>query len=322
MSTDLPRGFRFPWVVIQHAVWLYARFTLSLRDVEELLAERGIVVSYETIGAWFARFGPAMARGLRAGRRGSNGRRHLDGVFVSIGGRRMYLWRAVDGEGEILDVLVQPRRDKAAALRLMRRLLRRRGAAPEVLVTDGLGSYAAAARELGLTAAHVRAGPRTTAPRARTCRSGSGSAGCRASEGRVPPSASSPCTPPSPTRFPPSATSSRPRATARARSPAASLSRPSPSRATAKAPPAGRTWTSRRSLETSVPTNMRPPAPGASPARARRCGLAARRPKRLSGLSDAVVAGGAPHSAPGSITPAVFGLPPATSLAGHRPAGN
>jgi transposase-like protein len=157
MSTDRPRGFRFPWVVIQHAVWLYARFTLSLRDVEELLAERGIVVSYETIGAWFARFGPAMARGLRAGRRGSNGRRHLDGVFVSIGGRRMYLWRAVDGEGEILDVLVQPRRDKAAALRLMRRLLRRRGAAPEVLVTDGLGSYAAAARELGLTAAHVRA---------------------------------------------------------------------------------------------------------------------------------------------------------------------
>jgi putative transposase len=157
MSTGRPRGYRFPLAVVQHAVWLYARFTLSLRDVEELLAERGIVVSYETVRAWFARFGPAIARGLRARRRGSSGLWHLDEVFVPMGGRRMYLWRAVDGEGEVLDVLVQPRRDKAAALRLMRRLLMRHGAAPEALVTDRFGSYAAAARELGLSAVHVRA---------------------------------------------------------------------------------------------------------------------------------------------------------------------
>ena len=153
-----PRGFRLPWLVIQHAVWLYARFTLSLRDVEELLAERGIAVTYETVRAWVARFGPAMARGLRAHRgRGSNGAWHLDEVFVSIGGRRLYLWRAVDGEGEVLDVLVQVRRDKAAALRLMRKLLKMQGRGPDTLVTDRLGSYAAAARELRLAAAHVRA---------------------------------------------------------------------------------------------------------------------------------------------------------------------
>ena len=157
MSTDRPRGFRFPSVVIQHAVWLYARFALSLRDVEELLAERGIVVSYETVRAWFARFGPAIARGLRARRGGSNGRWHLDEMVVTIGGRRVYLWRAVDGEGEVPEVLAQPRRGKAAALRLMRRLLKRHGEAPEALVTDGLGSYAAAAREMGLSGVHVRA---------------------------------------------------------------------------------------------------------------------------------------------------------------------
>jgi len=157
MDAGKPRGFRFPWPVIQHAAWLYARFTLSLRDVEELLAERGIVVTYETIRAWVARFGPAIARGLRTRRPGSNGRWHLDEMFVSVGGRRVYLWRAVDGEGEILDVLVQARRDKAAALRLVRKLLRKQGRAPDTLVTDGLGSYAAAACELGLTAAHVRA---------------------------------------------------------------------------------------------------------------------------------------------------------------------
>src|SRR3712207_903229 len=124
MGTGRPRGFRFPTVVIQHAVWLYARFTLSLRDVEELLAERGILVSYETVRAWFARFGPAIARGLRARRPGSSGRWQLDEMLVTVGGRRMYLWRAVDGEGEVLDVLVQSKRDKAAALRFMRRLLR------------------------------------------------------------------------------------------------------------------------------------------------------------------------------------------------------
>jgi putative transposase len=157
MSTGRPRGFRFPWAVSQHAVWLYARFTLSLREVEELLAERGIVVTHETVRAWVARFGPAIARGLRARRGGSNGRWHLDEMFASVGGRRMCLRRAVDGGGEVLDVLLQARRDKAAALRLMRKLLRKQGHAPDILVTDRLASYAAAARELGLPAVHVRA---------------------------------------------------------------------------------------------------------------------------------------------------------------------
>jgi transposase-like protein len=157
MSTISCRGFRFPWIVIQHAVWLYARFTLSLRDVEELLAQRGIVVSYETIRTWVARFGPPIARRLRAQRGKPSGCWHLGEMFASIGGRRMYLWRAVDGEGEILNVLVQARRDNRAALRLMRKLLRKHGMAPATLVTDRLGSYAAAAGELGLSAIHVQA---------------------------------------------------------------------------------------------------------------------------------------------------------------------
>jgi transposase-like protein len=150
---------RFPAALIAHAVWLDFRFTLSLRDVEELLAERGITVSYETIRVWVARFGPPIARKLRARRGPSNGRCHLDEMFVAIGGRRMYLWHAVDGEGEgeILDVLVQPRHDKRAVLRLMRKLLKKQGTAPEALVTDRLGSYGAAARDLGLAGVHVQA---------------------------------------------------------------------------------------------------------------------------------------------------------------------
>ena len=157
MSTISCRGFRFSWIIIQHAVWLYARFTLSLRDVEELLAQRGIVVSYETIRTWVARFGPPIARRLRAQRGKANGCWHLDEMFISIGGRRLYLWRAVEGEGEILDVLVQAKRDKRAALRLMRKLLMKQGMAPETLVTDRLGSYGAAARDLGLSAVHLQA---------------------------------------------------------------------------------------------------------------------------------------------------------------------
>ena len=111
MHTTRPRGFRFPLVIVQHAVWLYARFTLSLRDVEELLAERGAAVTYETVRAWFDRFGPAVARRLRARRRGSDGRWHLGEMLATVGGRRMCLWRALDVEGEVLDVLVQTRRE-------------------------------------------------------------------------------------------------------------------------------------------------------------------------------------------------------------------
>ena len=145
---------RFPPEVIRHAIWLYARFTLSYRDVEELLAGRGFDVSYETVRRWVLKFGPAFARNLRRLRPRPADTWHLDEMVVSIRGRRMYLWRAVDSEGEILDLLVQPRRDTAAALRLMRKLLRKQGYAPRVLVTDRLRSYAAARRHLGLCARH------------------------------------------------------------------------------------------------------------------------------------------------------------------------
>jgi transposase-like protein len=102
---------RFPGIVIQQAVWLYFRFALSYRDVEDMLAERGIDVSYETVRRWVLKFGTIIARKLRRGRPRPDGRWHLDEVFVSINGRQLYVWRAVDSEGEVLDILVQPRRD-------------------------------------------------------------------------------------------------------------------------------------------------------------------------------------------------------------------
>jgi putative transposase len=145
---------RFPPEMIRHAVWLYFRFSLSFRDVEELLAQRGIEVSYETIRCWTIKFGPLIARRLKKKRPAPSPRWHLDEMVCSIGGRRMYLWRAVDDEGEVLDLVVQTRRDTEAALKLLRRLLRNQPVAPEVIVTDGLGSYAAALDELGLRGLH------------------------------------------------------------------------------------------------------------------------------------------------------------------------
>jgi putative transposase len=145
---------QFPPEIIRRAIWLYLRFTLSYRDVEELLAERGLEVSYETVRRWVLKFGLAFARNLRRQRPRPTDTWHLDEMVISIQGRRMYLWRAVDSEGEILDMLVQPRRDKAAAMKLMRKLLKKHGVAPSVLVTDKLPSYGAARRELGLSARH------------------------------------------------------------------------------------------------------------------------------------------------------------------------
>jgi len=113
------RRHRFPPEIIQQAIWLYLRFTLSYRDVEELLAERGLDISYETVRRWVLKFGPAIARHLRRRRPRPSDRWHLDEMVVRIAGKRMYLWRAVDHEGEVLDMLVQRRRDSRAALRLM-----------------------------------------------------------------------------------------------------------------------------------------------------------------------------------------------------------
>jgi putative transposase len=148
------RRHRFPPVVIQHAVWVYLRFTLSYRDVEDLLAERGLDISYETVRSWVLKFGPAPARLLRGHRPRPSDRWHLDEMVVRIAGKRMYVWRAVDHEGEVLDMLVQSRRDSRAALRLMRKLLRKQGFVPKLLVTDKLRSYGSAFRQLRLTCPH------------------------------------------------------------------------------------------------------------------------------------------------------------------------
>src|ERR1700732_3214786 len=148
------RRHRFPAVVIQHAVWVYLRFTLSYRDVEDLLAERGLDISYETVRSWVLKFGPVIVRRLRQRRPRARHQWHRDEMVVRIAGKRMYLWRAVDHEGEVLDMLVQSRRDSRSALRLMRTLLRKQGFVPKLLVTDKLRSYGSAFRQLQLTCPH------------------------------------------------------------------------------------------------------------------------------------------------------------------------
>jgi len=145
---------RFPADVIRQAIWLYFRFTLSFRDVEEMLAERGIDVSYEAVRCWSLKFGQLFAQNLRRSRPKPTGRWHLDEMAVKIRGKRMWLWRAVDDEGEILDVLVQKRRNTKAALRLLRKLLKNQCVHPETFTTDKLASYGAAFRKLGCRERH------------------------------------------------------------------------------------------------------------------------------------------------------------------------
>jgi len=145
---------RFPPDVICLGVWLYFRFTLSFRDVEGMLAQRGIDASYEAIRCWTLKFGRVFAQNLRRCRATPTGRWHLDEMVVKIGGQRMWLWRAVDDEGEVLDMLVQKRRNTGAALRLLRKLLKHQCIRPETIVTDGLVSYRAALRKLGCSDRH------------------------------------------------------------------------------------------------------------------------------------------------------------------------
>ena len=149
-------GYRFPPEIIHQAIWLYLRFTLSFRDVEDLLAERGIAISYETVRRWVNHFGPIIAAELRKRRPKPHAVWHLDEVYLKIDGRMVYLWRAVDAEGEVLDVLVQSKRNKHSALKLMRRLLRKYAVVPERLVTDDLRSYSAATLDLGIDHLHDR----------------------------------------------------------------------------------------------------------------------------------------------------------------------
>ena len=140
------RRHRFPPQIISHAVWLYHRFSLSFRDVEDLLAQRGVEVSYEPVRRWWEKFGPDYAARAKRRQPQLGDTWHLDEVFVKIAGRRQYLWRAVDQDGDVIDILVQPRRDRRAAERFLRKLMKGQGREPRRLVTDKLGSYRAAHR--------------------------------------------------------------------------------------------------------------------------------------------------------------------------------
>ena len=141
-------GHRFPPEVIGHAIWLYFRFPLSLRMVEEMLAARGIIVSHETVRRRALKFGQGFANEIRRRLPRPGDEWHLDEVEIKIAGEKHWLWRAVDQDGTVLDVLVQSRRDREAAERLLRKLLRRQGRTPRVMVTDKLASYPAAKQEL------------------------------------------------------------------------------------------------------------------------------------------------------------------------------
>ncbi len=145
---SLYKYYRFPPEIIQHAVWLYFRFNLSCRDIEDLLAERGIAVSYESIRLWCVKFGSKYAKRLRRRHQGYGDTFFIDEVFVKIQGKQHYLWRAVDQDGEVIDVFLQARRDGKAATRFFKRLLKAHGGEPRKIVTDKLRSYGVAHREL------------------------------------------------------------------------------------------------------------------------------------------------------------------------------
>jgi putative transposase len=147
-KTSTYKRYRFPIEIIQHCIWLYFRFSLSFRDVELLLAGRGIIVSYETIRQWCLKFGDAYAQKLRQKRGQPGDKWHVDEVFIKINGKTHYLWRAVDQDGNILDILVTKRRNKEAAKRFFLKLLARLEYEPRVIITDKLRSYGAALREV------------------------------------------------------------------------------------------------------------------------------------------------------------------------------
>lgn len=147
-STTLYKRYRFPSEIIQYAVWLYHRFNLSHRDIEDILAKREIVVSHESIRLWCNKFGPVYARKLKNRHQGYGDTFYLDEVFVKIQGKQYYLWRAVDQDGEVIDILLQENRDGKAAKRFFKRILKKCRNKPRKIVTDKLGSYGVAQREL------------------------------------------------------------------------------------------------------------------------------------------------------------------------------
>ncbi len=148
------KGHRHKPDVIRQAVWLYYRFSLSLREVEEILAERGVDVSYEAIRCWCSKFGRQIARNLKRKRPAPSPRWHLDEMVSRIGGKHLYLWRAVDDEGEVLGTTVARRRDGKTATSFLKKLLQEQPVKPEIIVTDGLKSYVTAVQALGLGSRH------------------------------------------------------------------------------------------------------------------------------------------------------------------------
>ena len=145
---------RFHSDVIKRVIWLYFRFNLSLREIEELMTERGVDVSYETIRRWIDKYGPIFAKRIKARSPTPSTVWHLDEVYTKINGKMVYLWRAVDDEGSVLDIVVQSRRNKKAAIRLLRKLLKNNSVKPDRIVTDRLGSYRAALKDLNLRHVH------------------------------------------------------------------------------------------------------------------------------------------------------------------------
>jgi transposase-like protein len=150
MKTSIYSRHRFHPNIIRRAIWLYFPFNLSFRDVEELMMERGVDVIYKTIRRWIEKFGSTYAKRIKSKSESPSPVWHLDEVYTKINGKMVYLWRAVDDEGTVLDVVVQNRRNTKAATRLLRKLLRNQGIKPSRIVTDRLGSYGAALKRLGL----------------------------------------------------------------------------------------------------------------------------------------------------------------------------
>ena len=196
--TNPYKHHRFPAEIISHGVWLYFRFCLSYRDVEELLFARGVIVTYEAIRKWCRKFGQAYANQLRRRRPRPGDKWHLDEVFLTINGERHYLWRAVDQDGNVLDILVQRRRNKKAAKKFFRKLLKGLTYVPRVIITDKLKSYGAAKREILPEWNIASIAISTTVRRTPTSRPVSGSGACSGSNPQGTPSVSSPRMVPSP----------------------------------------------------------------------------------------------------------------------------
>jgi putative transposase len=154
MSTNPYHRYRFPAEIISHCVWLYNCFSLSFRDIEKMMLYRGIEVTYETIRDWNDKFASPTAKKIRHHRPKASRKWHLDEMRVKIKGEVYWLWRAVDEEGQVLDILMQEHRDTEAAKRFFRKIIKKVGFAPKVVITDKLKSYQAAMRELGLKANH------------------------------------------------------------------------------------------------------------------------------------------------------------------------